>query len=70
MLARVILSLFVSEEGPLLMLLAYITEPVAALFRALLGMFGIGENSPVDWGFYVAMLAVVMVQFALPAANF
>ncbi|MBO5790441.1 MAG: YggT family protein [Clostridia bacterium] len=71
MLARVILSFFGVEDGPMMALLAIITEPVAALFRYLLSLFGIGgEGSPIDWGFFVAMFAITFAQFALPAARF
>lgn len=70
MLARVILSFFGVEDSPLMALLAVITEPVAALFRFLLSLFGIGDQSPVDWGFFVAMFAVTFAQFMLPAARF
>ena len=67
MFIRVILSFFVTEEGPIMALLAFITEPVAAFFRFLLSLFGIGENSPIDWGFFVGMLAISMLQMLLPA---
>ena len=70
MLARVILSFFGVEDSPLMALLAVITEPVAALFRFILSLFGIGEQSPVDWGFFVAMFAVTFAQMMLPAARF
>ena len=70
MLARVILSFFGVEDSPLMALLAVITEPVAAVFRFLLSLFGIGDQSPVDWGFFVAMFAVTFAQYMLPAARF
>jgi len=67
MMLRVILQwVDPDEESRFLRVLYALTEPVIAPVRALLSIFGIGENSPMDVGFYVASLLLVALQIFLP----
>jgi uncharacterized protein YggT (Ycf19 family) len=68
MLLRVILGWFgADEEGGFPFLLACLTEPIIAPVRAILSMFGVGDNSPVDVGFFVTSLLLAMLSGFLPA---
>lgn len=67
MMLRVILQWTDPDgEGRFLRLLCALTEPVIAPIRALLSLFGIGEDSPMDIGFYVTSLVLVALQIFLP----
>ena len=68
MFFRAILSFFGANEqnGGLAFLLAVLTEPIIAPVRALLSMFGIGEDSPVDVGFFATSLLLMMISTFLP----
>ena len=68
MFFRVILGFFGADEeaGGLPFLLACLTEPVIAPVRALLSMFGIGEDSPVDVGFFATSILLMMISTFLP----
>lgn len=72
MILRLILSFFVEdeeegEENRFLVFLALITEPITAPVRALLSVFGIGDDSPVDIGYYVALGIILILTVTLPA---
>ena len=47
-------------------LVGAMTEPVIIPVRALLSLFGIGEDSPMDIGFYVTSLLLVALRIFLP----
>ena len=68
MFFRVILGWFGADEqeGGLPFLLACLTEPIIAPVRALLSMFGIGEESPVDVGFFATSILLMMISTFLP----
>lgn len=67
MFLRALLSWFVmDEENFFLRLLWAVTEPAIMPVRALLARFGVGEDSPVDIGFFVTMLALMVVGAILP----
>ena len=68
MLARVILPFFVNpEESGLYALTAILTEPIIIPFRFLLMKLNIGQNSPLDWSFFVAAIALTILESILPA---
>ena len=54
------------EEGRVSRLVCAMTEPVIIPVRALLSLFGIGEDSPMDIGFYVTSLLLVALRIFLP----
>lgn len=54
------------EEGRVSRLVGVMTEPVIIPVRALLSLFGIGEDSPMDIGFYVTSLLLVALRIFLP----
>jgi len=67
MLARVILPFFVvPEESRLYALAAVLTEPIIIPFRFIMMKLNIGQNSPLDWSFFVAAVALSILQSALP----
>ena len=67
MLARVVIQFFVSvEESKLYVLLCYISEPVILPFRIVMAKLNIGQNSPVDWSFFVTSILVVLLMNLLP----
>lgn len=64
---RMILSLFSDgEPGRFYMLTYYITEPFIAPVRALMAKLNIGQNSPIDWSFFVTALLISLIQTFLP----
>ena len=68
MIARVILPFFVMpEESRLYALTAVLTEPIIIPFRFLLAKLNVGQNSPLDWSFFVAAIALSILESALPA---
>ena len=67
MMLRVILQWTDPEEdGRVSRLVGVMTEPVIIPVRALLSLFGIGEDSPMDIGFYVTSLLLVALRIFLP----
>ena len=68
MFLRAVLSFFVSPDADfaLLTVLAAITEPFILPFRALMVKFNLLQDSPIDFSFSVAMLAVWLVSAMLP----
>lgn len=68
MLARVFLPFFViPEESRLYALASVLTEPFIIPFRFIMMKLNIGQNSPLDWSFFVAAVALSIIQGALPA---
>jgi len=67
MLARMILPFFVNpEENRLYALSLLITEPVIIPVRFLMVKLNIGQNSPVDWSFFVTAILLSVIQSVLP----
>lgn len=67
MLFRVILGwMGADEEGGLPFLLACITEPIIAPVRWVLFKLGIGQDSPMDIGFFATSIILVMLSTFLP----
>ena len=67
MMLRVILQWTDPEvEGRVSRLVGVMPEPVIIPVRALLSLFGIGEDSPMDIGFYVTSLLLVALRIFLP----
>ncbi|MFA5562483.1 MAG: YggT family protein [Eubacteriales bacterium] len=71
MTARAVLSWFpIDEDSRLMMLLNFLTEPVVMPVRALLAMLHIGEDSPIDIGFIVTFLLIMVLSTILPGVTF
>ena len=67
MLFRVILGwMGTDEEGGLPFLLACLTEPIIAPVRWVLFKLGIGQDSPMDIGFFATSIILVMLSTFLP----
>lgn len=68
MLLRVILNWMghTEEEGGFCFLLACLTEPVIAPVRALLSFLGIGEDSPLDVGYFATSILLAFLSLILP----
>lgn len=68
MLIRMLLPLFTDAEGSrFYTFLACITEPFIAPVRFLMVKFNLLQDSPIDWSFTIAYLAIAMIQMLLPA---
>ena len=68
MLAQMILSWFVDPmESTLYALVSFVTEPFIAPVRALMIMFNIGQDSPIDWSFSITYILIWLLQTFLPA---
>ena len=67
MLARMILSIFVkAESNTLYALSCIITEPFVAPVRAILALLNIGQNSPIDWAFFLTYLILSVLRSSFP----
>ncbi len=67
MFLRFILSFIYMDEGPkFYIFICVITEFFITPVRALLSMFHIGENLPVDLGFFFTYLLLSVTQLLLP----
>lgn len=67
MMIRWILPIFADvEENKLFMVSVATTEPIIAPVRFLLDRFGIGQDSPIDWGFMATYLLLVLIDLFLP----
>ncbi len=68
MVIRMLLPIFFDvENNRFFGLLTVFTEIFVAPVRALLVRFNIGQNSPVDWGFFATYLIIWIIQLFLPA---
>ena len=68
MLARMLLPLFLNVEESRLYAIAFaVTEPFVAPVRFIMFKLNIGQNSPVDWSFFVASLLIYVLKMLLPA---
>lgn len=68
MLARMLLPLFINVEESRLYAIAFaVTEPFVAPVRFIMFKLNIGQNSPVDWSFFVASLLIYVLKMLLPA---
>ena len=68
MVIRMILSFFTPDplENRVYMLSCYITEPFIAPIRALMVHFNIGQDSPIDWAFFVTSILLGIIGSILP----
>ncbi len=67
MFLRFILSFIYMDEGPgFYVFICVITEFFITPVRALLAAFHIGENLPVDLGFFFTYLLLSLTQLLLP----
>ena len=68
MLARMILPWFVDPmDNTIYALTCMVTEPFVAPVRAVMVMFNIGQDSPIDWAFSIAYILIWLLQSLLPA---
>ncbi len=67
MIVRMLLPLFFDVDGNRFFgMITALTELFVAPVRALLIKFNIGQNSPVDWGFFATYLIIWILQLFLP----
>jgi uncharacterized protein YggT (Ycf19 family) len=67
MFVRMILSIFTDPtENRLYLISCYITEPFIAPVRALMIHFNIGQDSPIDWAFFITSILLGLVGGLLP----
>ena len=67
MMVRVIMPFFFEvEENKLFMLSCLISEPLIAPVRAVMAKLNIGQDSPIDWAFFVTFFIVSLLEAVLP----
>ncbi len=67
MIIRMLMPIFIDVEGNRFYgLCTIVTEPFIAPVRALLLKFDIGQNSPIDWGFFATYFIIWLLQTFLP----
>ena len=68
MMARVIIPFFFdAEDNSVYVLACVISEPFITPVRAVLAAFNIGQDSPIDWAFFLAYLILSFLRSAFPA---
>ncbi len=67
MLVRVILPFFTDAESNSIYVLAcVISEPFITPVRAVLAVFNIGQDSPIDWAFFLSYFILSFMRSAFP----
>lgn len=68
MLVRMILSFFAPDptENRFYLISCYVTEPFIAPVRAVMVHFNIGQDSPIDWAFFVTSILLGIIGSFLP----
>lgn len=67
MMIRWILPIFADvEENKLFIVSVATTEPIIAPVRFLLDRFGIGQDTPIDWGFMATYIGLMIIDLFLP----
>lgn len=67
MLVRMLLPFFTDvEESRIYALTVCVTEPLIMPVRFIMYKLNIGQNSPVDWSFFVTSILVVLLMNFLP----
>ena len=69
MIVRMLFPLFSPDPdgSPIFRLCLVVTEVVIAPARLILGIFGIGQNSPIDFSFLGGYFLLLIIQMFLPA---
>lgn len=67
MLLRMLLPLFIdAEESRFYALTCYISEPFIAPIRLIMVKLNVGQNSPIDWAFFVTYFVLWILELILP----
>ncbi len=67
MVVKMLMPIFIDVDGNRIYGLAnVITEPFVAPVRTILAKLDIGQNSPIDWGFFAAYFIIWFIQIILP----
>ena len=67
MLVRMICSFLLNVEESKIYLIAFmITEPFIIPVRLLMVKLNIGQNSPIDWSFFITSIILSIVTVFLP----
>ena len=70
MFVRMILSIFNfgtdPSENKLYMISCYITEPFIMPVRAIMVQLNIGQDSPIDWAFFITSILLGLIGGLLP----
>ena len=68
MAARMILPVFVEPDGSVIYAFTCIlSEPIVAPVRYILSLFGVGENSPMDFSLPIAYLLIFVLRLIMPS---
>ena len=67
MIVRMLLPIFTaSDDNKINEICCYISEPFVAPVRAAMYKMNIGQNSPIDWGFFAAYFLLWLLRTLLP----
>ena len=67
MLLRMILPLFIDvTESRIYALTFCISEPFVAPIRMIMTKLNVGQNSPIDWAFFVTYFVLWILELLLP----
>lgn len=67
MMVRALMPFFFDvEESKIYLIACFISEPLIAPVRMIMAKLNIGQNSPVDWAFFVTYLIVWILETMLP----
>ena len=67
MMVRMILPIFVDvEDNRIFALSCLISEPFIVPVRALMFKFNVGQDSPIDWAFFMTYIILWLLRMLLP----
>ena len=69
MFIQAILSWFLAEDHPIMVVLGFLTYPVVTPIRALLSRIPALQRIPIDLSFLVAFLVIILLMNILPPVS-
>ena len=67
MMIRALMPIFFDVENNRIYILAcFISEPIIAPVRLIMAKLNIGQNSPIDWAFFVTYILIWILESILP----
>ena len=67
MMIRALMPIFFDvEDSKIYLLSCFISEPLIAPVRLIMVKLNIGQNSPIDWAFFVTYIIVGIIESMLP----
>ena len=67
MMIRAIMPFFFDvEDNKIFIIACFVSEPLIAPVRLIMTKLNIGQNSPIDWAFFVTYIIICILESILP----